>query len=103
MRENCWEYFNCGRQENGAKVKELGVCPVTTTKKTNGINSGKNGGRCCWTFAGTLCDGKKQGEFGQKVMNCLSCDFYKKVFREEKDGNYTPPAEVLKMLASDSE
>lgn len=98
MKTNCWEYFKCGREENGANVDELGICPVAIAKKANGINNGTNGGRCCWAIAGTLCNGEVQGGFGQKVMNCLKCEFYKNVFHEEKGGNYKPPAEILKIL-----
>ena len=58
---NCWEAKKCERQPGGAKVSELGVCPVTTTSKVNGVNGGKNGGRVCWAIAGTLCGGKVQG------------------------------------------
>ena len=98
---NCWEAKKCERQPGGAKVSELGVCPVTTTSKVNGVNGGKNGGRVCWAIAGTLCGGKVQGIFSQKMMNCMNCDFYKHVFNEEKaTGNYVPTAEILKKLAS---
>ncbi len=41
---NCWEYKKCGREKNGAKTNEFGVCPVCDATKLNGIHSGKNGG-----------------------------------------------------------
>jgi len=98
---NCWEAKKCERQPGGSKVTELGICPVTTTSKVNGVNSGKNGGRVCWAIAGTLCGGKVQGTFSQKMMNCMNCDFYKHVFNEEKtSGHYMPTADILKKLAS---
>ena len=98
MKKNCWEYFKCGREEGGLKVKELGVCPASTEQRTNGINNGFNGGRCCWAIGGSLCNGEIQGGFGQKVMSCLHCEFYKNVFHEEKDCNYKTPSEILKLL-----
>ena len=98
---NCWEAKGCGRQPGGAKVAELGICPVTITTLTNGQNSGKNGGRVCWAIAGTLCGGKVQGTFSQKMTNCMNCDFYKHVFKEEKaSGTYVPISEILKKLVS---
>ncbi|MFH1294084.1 MAG: two-CW domain-containing protein [Pseudomonadota bacterium] len=49
--------------------------------------SGKNGGiaagRFCWKVAGTLCGGKVQGTFAEKMINCANCDFFKSVKPEE--------------------
>jgi hypothetical protein len=101
MKTNCWEFTNCGRQPGGLRVKELGVCQASVELKVNGVNSGKNGGRCCWAVTGTLCGSKKQGSYLQKVSNCMSCDFYKKVFNEEQgSANYKTPTEILKLLNS---
>jgi hypothetical protein len=83
MKQNCWQVKQCGREPAGAKVKELGVCPAATETRTNGVNSGRNGGRACWALAGTLCGGKLQGSFAQKLANCMACDFYKTVGQEE--------------------
>lgn len=82
-RLDCWEFKKCGREPGGSKVDELGVCPAATNVGVNGINSGKNGGRICWTLAGTLCGGEVQGEFATKIANCVTCDFYIKVLNEE--------------------
>ena len=82
-KQNCWEFKNCGRQPGGAKVAELGVCIAATETRTNGINSGKNGGRACWAISGTLCGGKVQGTHAEKVGNCLKCEFYQIVRKEE--------------------
>lgn len=98
MKKNCWEFMKCGREPGGFKEKELGVCPAATEQKVDGINNGKNGGRCCWAVAGTLCEGKIQGGFGQKVLNCIKCKFYKEVFLEEKGENYKSPLEVINIL-----
>lgn len=82
---NCWEYKKCGREPGGAKVKELGVCPVFTEKRTDNLNCGKNGGRACWAIAGTLCGDKVQGTFAFKLSTCLQCEFFKLVVKEEGD------------------
>lgn len=84
-RENCWDYKQCGREPNGSKAEELGVCPAAVEASTNGINGGLKGGRMCWAIAGTLCGGKVQGEFANKIANCVTCDFYGKVLNEESD------------------
>jgi hypothetical protein len=83
IKQNCWEFKNCGREERGAKATELGVCPSAIEKRTNGVNSGKNGGRACWAIAGTLCGGAVQGSYIVKVGNCMKCDFYQNVINDE--------------------
>lgn len=85
QRLNCWEYFHCGRETGGAKVFELGVCPAAKDATLKSINNGVNGGRICWAVAGTFCSGKMQGTFAQKELNCMNCDFYKKVREEESE------------------
>ncbi len=80
---NCWEFKKCGRQPGGAKAAELGVCPAATQDHVNGANGGTNGGRVCWYIAGTLCGGKVQGTFASKLSNCMQCEFYQSVVREE--------------------
>ncbi len=84
-KENCWEHKKCGREPGGAKAEELGVCPAATDPRTDGIHHGKNGGRACWVIAGTLCGGKVQGAFAAKMHNCMQCEFYKQVQKEERD------------------
>jgi hypothetical protein len=85
-RQNCWEYKNCGREPGGAKTAEFGVCPSATEKRLDGVNGGTCGGRACWAMTGTLCGGKVQGSYAQKLGNCLQCEFYKVVGREEGAG-----------------
>ena len=62
---NCWEFKKCGREANGAKSKDLGVCSAYP-----------NHGSHCARVAGTLCGGKVQGTFAEKLANCMTCDFY---------------------------
>lgn len=66
IKQNCWEYKNCGRELGGAKEKQLGLCPAYP-----------DNGKHCARVAGTLCGGAIQGTFATKLANCMSCDFYK--------------------------
>ncbi len=61
-----WEFKECGREDNGLKSKELGICPAYPNHGTN-----------CARIAGTLCGGNVQDFFAMKVVNCMQCDFYK--------------------------
>ncbi len=97
IKMNCWEFKNCGRQPGGYKVEELGVCPVYTETSADGINKGTNAGRACWAVAGTLCGGKVQGEYAQKIKNCESCNFYQIVHLEEKE-EFVPSELILAKL-----
>ncbi len=83
MKKNCWEYKNCGRQPGGRRAQELGICPVTTSKELSGVHNGQNAGRACWVVAGSLCGGKVQGAYAQKLLNCWKCDFMNAVKKEE--------------------
>ncbi len=83
MSQNCWDFKKCGRQPGGAKVADLGVCPSSIDVKANGLNGGRNGGRICWALTGTLCGGKVQGTFAQKLANCMDCEFYRLVQTEQ--------------------
>ncbi len=82
-RQNCWEFFHCGREEGGAKVNEYGVCPAAVDREAHGLNNGVNGGRICWAIAGSLCDGEAQGIHVKEFGTCSDCSFYKKVKAEE--------------------
>ena len=82
-KKNCWEIKNCGRERNGSKTDEQGICPSSTEKTLDGVHGGKNSGRACWIVAGTMCCGKIKGTYAQKYNNCRECDFYKTVKEEE--------------------
>lgn len=86
--KNCWDYSNCNKS---------GQCPVSTTDKLTGVNNGKKGGRCCWAVAGTFCGGEVQGVFAQKILNCLNCDFFKAVKKQEGI-NYVSSTEILFLM-----
>ena len=83
VKKNCWEIKKCGREHGGAKSNELGVCPAATETKANGLHGGINGGRVCWAIAGTLCTGKVQGEYAEKIKEGTNCDIYKQVHEWE--------------------
>ncbi len=79
---NCWNWKNCGRYPGGEKAKELGVCPATTIKESDGYLGGRAGGRACIYLTGTLCGGKVQGSYASKQANCLKCDYYQALKKE---------------------
>jgi hypothetical protein len=83
MKKNCWEIKKCGREINGIKTYELGVCPAALSSKYDGLNCGSLGGRYCWKIAGTYCGGEVQGAYADKLLNCVTCDFFKMVKAEE--------------------
>ncbi len=82
-RRNCWEIKQCGREVNGRRVSELGVCPAATDESCDSLNGGRNGGRICWAVAGTLCGSQVQGSYAEKRLTCMSCDIYTLVREEE--------------------
>ena len=80
---NCWEFKKCGREPGGKNISELGICPAAELKKYDGTNRGKNSGRICWALVGTLCGGRVQGIYAQKIANCLNCELYQHVCLQE--------------------
>jgi len=57
----CWEMKNCPpeRRDN---------CPAYPDQ-----------GNACWTVTGTMCGGKEQGSYHEKIENCRKCDVYQMV------------------------
>ncbi len=96
-KKNCWEFSKCGREPGGQHVDDLGECAAALKKCVNGIHDGKNGGRCCWLVAGTLCEAKASGSFAQKIVSCLGCNFYVTVAKEQGE-DIVPDSVVLKKL-----
>lgn len=95
-RRNCWEVMKCGREPGGAQAGELGACPSAEDQRFDGVNNGKNGGRFCWAVAGTLCGGKQQGTFAQKLENCFNCRFYREVELQEGKSTVFMPSDAKK-------
>ena len=79
---NCWEFKHCGKEPNGEKASE-GVCPAALEQRADGIHRGVNGGRCCWVVRDNLCRNKMEKGFKAKNAECLQCDFYHLVRKEE--------------------
>jgi hypothetical protein len=96
-KKNCWEFKNCGREQNGSNVEELGICPASIKEALDGVHDGMNAGRACWVVAGSMCDGKRQGTFSQKYNICMECDFYKTV-KEEEGTNMEMSIILLNMI-----
>jgi hypothetical protein len=94
-KKNCWEHKQCGREPGGNKTAELGICSAALIEAHHGIHEGKNGGRSCWVVAGTLCGGKAQGTFAMQIADCMECDFYLEVKKEEGPG-FEMAKEILK-------
>ncbi len=90
VTQNCWEFMECGREPDGPKVNELGVCLAATDTTSNGLNAGTNAGRICWAVAGTFCGGATAGEFVSKMDDCVKCDFYHTVFNEAENFEIYP-------------
>ena len=85
---NCWEFMNCGRQPGGDKATEF-ICPAATDTRFNGKNSGTNAGRTCWQVAGSFCKEQAKGTHAREIGNCIKCDFFWLVVKEEGD-NFDP-------------
>lgn len=83
VRLNCWEFKKCGREPGGEKTAEFGICPATSDASAHGLNGGTNGGRICWSVAGTLSGVKAEGTFAKEKFTCISCDFFNFVENEE--------------------
>jgi hypothetical protein len=96
-RQNCWEFKKCGREPGGERAAELGVCPAASAFAIDGLNHGVNGGRVCWSVAGTLCGGQVQGTFGAKLATCAACDFFAHVLCEEGEAACRPQG-ILKRV-----
>lgn len=82
-KHNCWEDQNCGRGPGGTNIVALGECPAASSVEHHEVNDGLNAGRYCWRVAGTFCGNQVQGDMASKIMNCIDCDFFKKVKAEE--------------------
>jgi len=94
MKQNCWEVKSCGRCMD---IIGDDACPVCKETKLDGIHGGLNGGRACWTISHTKCGGITQGAFGKKFNNCIECEFYKMVKKEEK-ASFQLSATILSRL-----
>lgn len=95
-KENCWEYFKCGREPGGARCEEHGICPAATALEFDGINHGRAAGRVCWAITAS----KSVEERADKFCKCMKCILFSKVIVEEgrnfelgvnRDQDYSAP------------
>ena len=94
MKKNCWEVKRCMKC---IKILRDEACPVCKETKLDGVHGGVNGGRACWTIPHTKCGGSAQGSFGEKFIDCVNCDFYNMVKKEEGD-SFQLSATILSKL-----
>jgi hypothetical protein len=84
LKKNCWDIMECGREEHGNKVDELGVCPAAIDQELTAANSGNCGGRACWKVRVKV--GKSMlPQWSHPEKNCLTCSVFQTVRKEEKD------------------
>ncbi|MBF0542638.1 MAG: hypothetical protein HQK91_14445 [Nitrospirae bacterium] len=79
IKLNCWEFMNCGYDE----------CLAKTTQSSSGINDGTNGGRICWSVAGTECRKEMIENHSLVYDDCLQCKFFLLVKQQECGGKFT--------------
>lgn len=94
---NCWEVQKCGREPGGHAVAEQGACPAAVENTLDGVHGGHNSGRTCWVLAGTFCSGQVVGTVARKLANCMACDFYQLVMREEGE-SVVPTRSLVRKL-----
>ena len=58
--KKCWEYKKCVNEN----------CIVYKKYKNSALVPH------CWYVAGTMCGGKVQGDYAQKIGNCNKCDYF---------------------------
>lgn len=75
-KQNCWEYMKCGREPGGEKAVKLGICRAAADEFFNGMNRGKNGGRICFSVAGTFSNNVVQCSCLEKFVSCKNCSFF---------------------------
>jgi hypothetical protein len=84
---NCWEIMNCGREPGGLNTDELGVCHAATDTSSDKTNEGINGGRVCWSVAGTLSGRDVCGHYAKNTPSCMTCKVFKQI-RSEEGSNF---------------
>jgi len=86
MKQNCWEFNKCSKNPSSKTSSEGEECPTEKAVEMDGTNDGKNGGRYCWRVNGTLCsvhDGKPIPHWAEKMKDCIHCEFFRHVRKEE--------------------
>ncbi len=74
----CWEVKNCPDDRRSK-------CPASPDH-----------GDKCWTVTATLCGGKEQGTYHDKMENCRKCDVYRMIREEFQE---SPDQQTMQFLA----
>ncbi len=80
-KPNCWEVIGCGWGPDSSEP-----CPAALDTTSDGVNSGANAGRICWTVTGTRGGQPARRVYPDKLESCLDCEFFQRVKAEEGDG-----------------
>ncbi len=97
MRQNCWELKKCGKEPNGMRSAQLGVCPAAIETRLDGTHGGQNSGRACWVIGGTLCNKSVQGSYSEKYIKCYECEVYGIIKKEEGNAFQLSPTLLKKI------
>ena len=82
-KQNCWDFKKCGREQDGAKMSELGICAVAAATYLNGLHGGRNGGRACWMLSSGQDGRQVKGTVSAILGNGMKCEFFQIVKAEE--------------------
>lgn len=81
MKQNCWEFFKCGKAPHiKPKLRGESVCSVTISHEFDGVNGGQAAGRTCWSVS---MDKKCGVHLADQYSRCSGCPFFRKVVEEE--------------------
>jgi hypothetical protein len=94
---NCWEFEQCGRGPGNGGRGAAGRCAAAFETRTDGVNSGRKGGRACWAVAGTQCSVRPKTASTATEDACLGCLFYLLVMEEEYPA-YESTGRILELL-----
>lgn len=76
----CWEFKKCGREHGGARVAELGVCPVANFIKLANSVHGQSAVRACWAAKAPKPGTEDDIESSDRISNCVNCEYYRSSF-----------------------
>jgi len=71
-----WKTAQASEADSGVRCWEVMNCPGERRGKCPAYPEDGNG---CWTVTGTLCGGKMQGSYKEKMAGCRRCDVYRMV------------------------
>ncbi len=92
---NYWELKGRGRGPGGEREGELGRWPAAQPSPLDSVHGGRNAGRACWVFAGTLRGNEVQDSLASEYDDCRECDFHKRVRTEERPDLVSPVLNIM--------